>query len=70
MAKPNETTNDATTATALYRVNYQYVAKDGQLRAGAMVLDTTSAEKAKEEAKAKLASTNFAHPRITNVKAY
>lgn len=65
MANPK---NDTT--TALYRVNYQYVTKDGQLRAGAIIIDTTSAEKAKEEATEKLKATNFLHPRITTVKAY
>lgn len=60
--------NDPT--SALYKVGYTYVAKDGQLRSGAIVIDTTSAEKAKEEAIEKLKATNFNHIRLTSVKAY
>lgn len=62
--------NETATATALYKVNYSYVAKDGQLRAGAIVVDTTSAEEAKKEAATRLTNTSFNHVRITGVKTY
>jgi len=68
MAKPNETTLGP--ATALYKVTYSYAAPNGQLRSGAIICDTTSAEKAKEEATANLAATQLRHVKITNVRAY
>lgn len=68
MAKSDEKTND-TTAT-LYRVNYQFVAANGALRAGAIVIDTTSAEEAKKQAAESLKTSALRHPKITSVKAY
>lgn len=68
MAKTNETTNEA--ATALYKVTYTYLSKEGFIRSGSIVVDTTNAEKAKEEATTRLAATNFRHIKINKVSTY
>lgn len=68
MAKPNETPNEAT--TTLYKVTYAYLSKEGFIRSGSIVIDTHSAEKAKEEAATRLTATNFRHIKIGKVTTY
>lgn len=69
MAKQDETKNTDTT-TALYKVGYTYLSKEGFIRTGHIVIDTTSAEKAKEEAATRLAATNFRNIKIGKVSTY
>jgi len=69
MAKQDETkTTEA--ATALYKVTYSYLSKEGFIRTGSIVIDTNSAEKAKEEATTRLTATNFRHIKIGKVTTY
>lgn len=69
MAKTNET-QASEAATALYKVGYSYLSKEGFIRAGSIVIDTTSAEKAKEEATTRIAAANFRGVKIGKVTTY
>lgn len=64
----NEKTNAA--ITALYKVAYSYLSKEGFIRAGSIVIDTTNAEEAKKEAATRLAATTFRHIKIGKVTTY
>lgn len=68
--KTKTTTNGTATAGSLYRVNYQYIANNGQLRAGAIVIEAKDASEAFEIANAKLPSFGLRFPKITNAKPY
>lgn len=70
MAKNAQETNEATPVANLYRVNYQYVAPTGALRAGAIVIESADASKAQKEAETRLSVSALRHPRITSVKEY
>lgn len=64
----NEKAN-ATTET-LWRVNYQYPAKNFQLRAGALIISATDATEANKKAEAEIAKTGVSTYRLTSTKQY
>lgn len=68
MAKSNETTN--TTGPIQYRVNYQHVAKNFQLRGGSLVVPADSAKEAEEKALKILADCKLDSFRITIIKPF
>lgn len=59
-----------TSATRLFRVNYQYAAKNGQLRAGSLIIEATSVEEAQKVATDRLPTFGLTHHRITGAKEY
>lgn len=68
MAKANETQSNTT--GSLYRVNYSYVANNGALRGGAIVVTANSAQEAWNTAEEKLRTFSINHFKVTNAKLY
>jgi len=66
----NEKTKTNAATGSLYRVNYQYVAKNGALRAGALVIEAKDTQDAWNKAEEKLPSFGLSHTKITNAKPY
>lgn len=55
---------------SLFRVNYSFVADNGQVRGGAIVLEAADVKEAWKAAEAKLATFNIKHCKVTNAKPY
>jgi len=53
----------------LYRVNYQYVSPQGQIRAASIVVESEDSDKAQAEAK-RLIPTSHKWAKITNTTTY
>lgn len=76
MAKSNETTLNTPTSTnvatgsILWRANYQYVAKNSQLRGGTIVVEADTKNGAEEKAKTTLAELGLNNYRLTSVKTF
>jgi len=65
----NDKTKNATNGT-LYRVNYQYAAKNGQLRAGSIIIEAKDVTEAQKIATERLPTFGLSHHRITSAKEY
>lgn len=65
----NDKTKNAAAGT-LYRVNYQYAAKNGQLRAGSIIIEANSITEAQKIAQERLPTFGLSHHRITGAKEY
>lgn len=70
MAKPNETQNTQTTGPVQYRVNFQHVAPNFQLRGGSLIVEAATVAEANEKALSILRESNFRNYRLTITKPY
>lgn len=71
MAKSNEIiAGNVATGSILYRVNYQYVAKSGQLRGGTVVVDAPNVSEANEKALGLVKDFGLQNYRITSTKPF
>lgn len=61
-------TNEAT--ATLYRVNYFYVANNGQIRSGSLAANATTIEEAKKKGSELLATFGLNNPKVTGAKPY
>ena len=66
----NEKTKTTNGATRLFRVNYQYAARNGQLRAGSLIIEATNIEEAQKVATERLPTFGHTHHRVTGAKEY
>lgn len=69
MNEKTKTTN-AATGNVCYRANYQYAAKNGQLRTGSIIIEAPNITEAQKIATDRLGTFGLSHARLTGVKEY
>lgn len=70
MAKQNDLPGIPKPATTYFRINYQHVAPNAQLRAGALVIEAENIQKARDAAVLKLEATyGTTWHKITSIKS-
>lgn len=63
--------NETTAALSnLYKVTYQYVAPNGFLRQGSIVIEAETEEKAKADALSRIPTDKQRHPKVASVTKY
>lgn len=66
----NEKTKNDTTGTILHRVNYSYIAPNGQIRSGSIAINAKSVQEAIEKAPELLTTFKLNNPKVTGARPY